>query len=136
MTTVDIVHAVPVDKFNSNGRVLFSLQDYVVSGPQKALQSLIVMLLSTNLPLVNSQPLLATLRRNNIRDLATLANKYTRLVSEILPMIDDPSRPDNERILSSSVVSFASLGPDSGVITIEVISRAKENFKYEVPIEI
>lgn len=133
---IDIVHAITLSQ-QPNGEVNFSIRDFTITGPQKALQSLIVELLSSNSLTARQQnPFILTLRRNNIRNLAELANIYTKVVREILRNIDDVSRPDNERILSSRLVGFTSNSPDSGIIDIEVTSRAKDNFTYTFPVRI
>lgn len=133
---IDIVHAIPRDN-QPNGEVVFSIKDYTVEGPQKALQSLIVELLSDNSLTRRARlPFITELRRNNVRNLATLANIYAKYIRQVLRDIDDPARPKDERILSSKLVGFTSITPDTASLAIQVTSRENKKFTYTFPVRI
>jgi hypothetical protein len=136
MNKVDICHAVTAG-LTRDGQTLFSIKDFIVTGPQKALQALIVELLSTTGPVeTGTLSFLDSLGKNVFRDKATVANYFALFIGPALRRIDDATRPDTERLSTVTLEDFFITEPDSIGITLAVTSLDGKTFKYEIPVRL
>ena len=132
----DISHAFPFSN-TSDGLLNFSINGRVVSGPQKSIQSLVVELLSNTRPTnVESRSLLDLVSSSYVKDVATLSNFFVPYISEVLPNIDDTSRPDNERISSVSIIDFQLIHIGYAVVRLGIKFLSGDSINYEMPVRV
>ena len=136
MAKSDIAHAITVNN-KSSGAVRLGLQDKTVSGPQKAIQSVIVQLLSSDGPLARDRtPFITILRQNNLRDKSRLNSVFRNFILDIVGDIDSSTRPDNERISDIALLDVSSLAPDSISLRIQVTLRSGDSTVFVMPVEL
>lgn len=132
--TYDILHAAPN---GPSGAVLMGFRNLKISGPQKALQSLTVTLLSSTRPLDSvSIKFIEDIKNNRIRDKARLSSQLLIDLPAILAEINTASRPDSEYITNVSILDVSSGSPDSISIRLKVDFRSGTSVPYELPVEL
>lgn len=136
LTMIDICHAIP-PSFEANGKMQFSILPYTINGPQKALQSFVVELLSATGPIkYSSERFMAVVKSGNTRDVGILRSYFVNYVNEMLGYIDDPTRPDDERIASASLTNIETVSADSAILSVTLVSRDSSTFKFKLPVSL
>jgi hypothetical protein len=128
----DILHAAP-NPINKSGKQHFYARDSKIAGPQKALQSLTVALLSSSFPMDTGIYFMRNIRAGKFRDRSSLMADFSLYKSEIIAYLSDSSRPANE-IIEDLAITDVNVDVDKLFITFTVTFASSETLTYEMPI--
>lgn len=134
MSTYDLSHAVPIPGTVS-GQLTLKSRDAKVTGVQKAIQNLVVVLLSEGGPIDTGIDFYAKLKRGYYRDKATLSADFDTYLDAILATVNDSSRPSNETI-SGITVNEVIVNVDSAVITLGITFASGDATTYDFPVNL
>lgn len=134
MSTYDLSHAVPVAGTLS-GQLTLKTRNAKVTGMQKAIQNLVVVLLSEGGPIDTGIEFYSKLKRGYYRDKATLAADLDVYSEAIFSIVNDSSRPANETIASLTVNDIV-VNVDSAVINLGITFASGDATTYDFPVNL
>lgn len=134
MSTYDLSHAVPISG-SLSGQLTLKTRNAKVTGMQKAIQNLVVVLLSEGGPIDTGIDFYAKLKRGYYRDKATLSADLDVYSPAIFAIVNDSSRPDNETIASITVNDII-VNIDSAVINLGITFASGDATTYDFPVNL
>lgn len=134
MSTYDLSHAVPITG-TPTGQLTLKTRNSKITGMQKAIQNLVVVLLSEGGPIDTGIDFYAKLKRGYYRDKATLSADLDTYSEAIFATINDSSRPSNETITAIAVNDII-VNVDSAVITLSITFASGEATTYDFPVNL